>query len=69
MLHPNCEPFTPDWCSPPGDTILDLLEERGLDQAGRAYTGSICPARGLKSNAPFVLSCGILKVRNQRRLK
>jgi hypothetical protein len=21
--------FNPDWASPPGDTILDLLEERG----------------------------------------
>ncbi len=25
--------FTPDWVSPPGDTILDLLEERGWNQA------------------------------------
>ena len=24
--------FTPDWVSPPGDTILDLLEERGWNQ-------------------------------------
>ena len=23
------EPFTPDWVSPPGDTIVDVLEERG----------------------------------------
>lgn len=26
-------PFAPDWVSPPGDTILDLLEERGWTQA------------------------------------
>ena len=23
-------PFTPDWVSPPGDTIADILEERNL---------------------------------------
>jgi HTH-type transcriptional regulator/antitoxin HigA len=26
-------PFAPDWVSPPGDTVLDLLEERGWTQA------------------------------------
>jgi HTH-type transcriptional regulator/antitoxin HigA len=26
-------PFLPDWVSPPGDTIADLLEERGWSQA------------------------------------
>ncbi|MEO0854264.1 MAG: helix-turn-helix domain-containing protein, partial [Cyanobacteria bacterium J06648_11] len=26
-------PFTPDWISPPGDTIADLLEERDWTQA------------------------------------
>lgn len=26
-------PFTPDWVSPPGDTIADLLEERDWTQA------------------------------------
>ena len=26
-------PFAPDWVSPPGDTILDLIEERGWTQA------------------------------------
>jgi HTH-type transcriptional regulator/antitoxin HigA len=25
-------PFSPDWASPPGDTLLDLLEERGWTQ-------------------------------------
>ena len=25
-------PFAPDWVSPPGDTILDLLEERDWTQ-------------------------------------
>ena len=29
-------PFTPDWVSPPGDTILDLLDERGWTQAALA---------------------------------
>ena len=29
-------PFTPDWVSPPGDTILDLIEERGWTQADLA---------------------------------
>lgn len=26
-------PFAPDWVSPPGDTILDLIEERGWTQS------------------------------------
>jgi HTH-type transcriptional regulator/antitoxin HigA len=26
-------PFAPDWVSPPGDTILDIIEERGWSQA------------------------------------
>ena len=26
-------PFEPDWVSPPGDSILDLAEERGWTQA------------------------------------
>ncbi len=25
--------FTPDWLSPPGDTIADVLDERGWSQA------------------------------------
>lgn len=25
-------PFNPEWASPPGDTLLDLLEERGWTQ-------------------------------------
>ena len=29
-------PFAPDWASPPGDTILDLIEERGWTQADLA---------------------------------
>jgi HTH-type transcriptional regulator / antitoxin HigA len=24
------EPFNPDWCSAPGDTIFDCLDERGM---------------------------------------
>lgn len=31
MTEPR--PFTPDWVSPPGDTITDLLDERGWTQA------------------------------------
>jgi HTH-type transcriptional regulator/antitoxin HigA len=30
------EPFTPDWVSPPGDTIVDVLEERGWTPADLA---------------------------------
>ena len=26
-------PFAPDWASPPGDTVADLIEERGLTPA------------------------------------
>ena len=29
-------PFTPDWASPPGDTVLDMIEERGWTQADLA---------------------------------
>jgi addiction module HigA family antidote len=29
----NAATFTPDWISPPGETILDLLEERGWKQS------------------------------------
>ena len=29
-------PFTLDWVSPPGDTILDLIDERGWTQADLA---------------------------------
>src|SRR5439155_10391522 len=25
-------PYAPDWVSPPGDTILDIIEERGWSQ-------------------------------------
>lgn len=27
------KPFVPDWASPPGETILDVSEERGWTQA------------------------------------
>lgn len=27
------KPFSPDWVSPPGETILDIAEERGWTQA------------------------------------
>ncbi|WP_124946647.1 helix-turn-helix transcriptional regulator, partial [Sulfurirhabdus autotrophica] len=26
-------PFAPDWVSPPGDTVLDIIEERDWTQA------------------------------------
>jgi HTH-type transcriptional regulator / antitoxin HigA len=29
----TADPFTPDWASPPGETITDLLEERDWTQA------------------------------------
>ncbi len=29
---PDATPFAPDWVSPPGDTILDLIEERDWSQ-------------------------------------
>lgn len=29
----DARPFSPDWISPPGDTIADILEERGFTQA------------------------------------
>ncbi len=32
----DAAPFAPDWVSPPGDTILDLMEERGWTQVGLA---------------------------------
>ncbi len=32
MTEPSTLPFQPTWASPPGDTILDLLEERGWTQ-------------------------------------
>jgi HTH-type transcriptional regulator/antitoxin HigA len=31
MIEAN-RPFTPDWVSPPGDTIADFLEERNWTQ-------------------------------------
>lgn len=30
------EPFTPDWISPPGETIADLIEEQEWSQADLA---------------------------------
>ena len=39
MTEPNAS-FAPDWASPPGDTIADLIEERGWTQAeSRRTTG------------------------------
>ena len=35
MTHHDA-PFAPDWVSPPGDTIFDLIEERGWTQADLA---------------------------------
>jgi len=36
-------PFAPDWVSPPGDTILDLIEERGWTQAELAVRLGFSP--------------------------
>jgi HTH-type transcriptional regulator / antitoxin HigA len=41
--QPDAMPFAPDWASPPGDTILDLIEEREWTQvqlAGRLGTST-----------------------------
>ncbi len=32
MTNQNAVPFKPDWASPPGDTISDLMEEQGWNQ-------------------------------------
>jgi len=32
VAAPMAAPFTPDWVSPPGDTMADLLEEKGWSQ-------------------------------------
>ncbi len=36
MTRAETKGFAPDWVSPPGDTILDLVEERGWNQADLA---------------------------------
>jgi HTH-type transcriptional regulator / antitoxin HigA len=33
IMTKTVNPFTPDWASPPGETITDLLEERDWTQA------------------------------------
>ena len=33
ICHDGKTPFESDWLSPPGDTIADVLEERGWSQA------------------------------------
>ncbi|MCY3689901.1 MAG: transcriptional regulator [Gammaproteobacteria bacterium] len=33
MAHTGNNAFEPDWLSPPGDTVSDLLEERNWTQA------------------------------------
>ena len=33
MREENMSTFNPDWISPPGETIIDVLEERGWSQA------------------------------------
>ena len=38
---PDTQPFAPDWISPPGDTIADLLEERDLTQAELAHRAEL----------------------------
>jgi len=49
-------PFEPDWLSPPGDTIADLLEERGWSQAEFAQRIGYTPKhvnRLLRGKAPI----------------
>lgn len=36
-------PFAPDWVSPPGETILDIIEERGWTQAELAQRLGFSP--------------------------
>jgi HTH-type transcriptional regulator / antitoxin HigA len=56
-------PFTPDWVSPPGDTILDLIEERGWTQAELAkrlgytekHTSQLINGKPLTVDAAFRL--------------
>ena len=35
--------FNPDWVSPPGETIADLLRERGLSESDFAEKTSLTP--------------------------
>ena len=37
--------FRPDWVSPPGDTIADLMKERGWSQAELARRLGLSPKR------------------------
>ena len=51
-------PFAPDWVSPPGDSILDIAEERGWTQAELAqrlgYTEKhVSPASEIDSPKSF----------------
>ena len=55
MTEPD-PPFSPDWVSPPGDTILDLIEERGWTQADLAARLGFSPKhvnRLIKGKAPL----------------
>jgi HTH-type transcriptional regulator/antitoxin HigA len=38
-------PFTPDWASPPGETILDLLVEQGRSHEAMAQCIGVSPKR------------------------
>ena len=49
-------PFAPDWVSPPGDTILDMVEERGWTQAELAVRLGFSPKhvnQVIKGKAPL----------------
>ena len=49
-------PFTPDWVSPPGDTILDMIDERGWTQADLAARLGFSPKhvnQVIKGKAPL----------------
>ncbi len=43
MTRPTTKAFTPDWISPPGETIVDLLEERSWSQSELADRLGVTP--------------------------
>ena len=61
MTEPSA-PFAPDWISPPGDTVLDLLEERGWTQtelASRLGYSAKHVNQMLKGKAPLTESTAL----------
>jgi plasmid maintenance system antidote protein VapI len=59
--------FTPDWMSAPGDTIIDLLEERAWTEVELARQLGLCVgdlSKVLKGSAPIdeSIAVGLAKV-------